>query len=98
MFGFNEGFYEHFMEPIARGYRDLVSSDIRLAISNVFNNALAPVRLVSSVLQGDMNKTGRVIGRTLINTTIGLGGMFDVADKGFGIKSVNEDLDQVFGD
>ncbi|SVB56305.1 uncharacterized protein METZ01_LOCUS209159, partial [marine metagenome] len=96
MFGFNEGFYEHLMEPIARGYRDVVNEDIRMAISNIFNNALAPVKLVSSFLQGDLDKTGRVIGRTIINTTLGLGGMFDVAGS-FGIESVNEDLDQTLG-
>lgn len=96
MFGFNEGFYEHLMEPVARGYRDVVNEDIRMAIANIFNNALAPVKLVSSFLQGDVDKTGRVIGRTIINTTLGLGGIFDVADS-FGIDSVNEDLDQTLG-
>ena len=84
MFEFNEGFYEHLMEPIARGYRDVMNEDIRMVISNIFNNALAPVKLVSSFLQGDLDKTGRVIGRTIINTTLGLGGMFDVAGS-FGI-------------
>jgi phospholipid-binding lipoprotein MlaA len=44
-----------------------------------------------------LDKSGRVIGRTIINTTIGVGGMFDVADKAFQIKDVNEDLDQVLG-
>ena len=97
MFSFNEGFYEHIMEPVAEGYRDAVNEDIRMVISNIFDNALAPVRLVSSLLQGDLDKTGRVIGRTLINTTIGLGGMFDVAEEGFGIEDVNEDLDQTMG-
>ena len=63
-------------------------------ISNIFDNAMAPLKLVSSFLQGDLDKTGRVIGRTIINTTIGLGGMFDVADRAFDIKDVNEDLDQ----
>lgn len=97
MFGFNEGVYDNLLEPIARGYRDFIAEDIRMAISNIFDNALAPVKLVSSFLQGDLDKTGRVIGRTLINTTLGIGGIFDVADKGFGISSVNEDLDQTLG-
>ena len=96
MFGFNEGFYEYLMEPVARSYRDVVNEDVRASISNIFSNALAPVKLVSSFLQGDLDKTGRVIGRTIINTTLGIGGMFDVADS-FGIESVNEDLDQTLG-
>jgi len=97
MFGFNEGFYEHLMEPVARGYRDVVHEDIRMVISNIFDNALAPVKLISSFLQGDLDKTGRVIGRTIINTTFGLGGMFDVAEEGFGLEDVNEDIDQALG-
>jgi phospholipid-binding lipoprotein MlaA len=97
MFDFNEGFYESVMEPVVRGYRDVVNENIRMAISNIFDNAMAPLKLVSSILQGDLNKSGRVIGRTIINTTIGIGGMFDVADKAFQIKDVNEDLDQVLG-
>ena len=97
MFEFNEGFYEHLLQPVAREYRDFVAEDIRMAIAHIFDNALAPVKLVSSFLQGDLDKTSRVIGRTIINTTFGLGGMFDVAEKGFGIEGVNEDLDQALG-
>jgi len=97
MFDFNEGFYDDIMEPLVREYRDFLNEDIRVGIANIFDNAMAPLKLVSSFLQGDIDKTGRVIGRTIINTTLGLGGMFDVADKAFDIKDVNEDLDQVLG-
>lgn len=97
MFDFNEGFYDNIMEPVVRGYRDTVNEGIRMGISNIFDNAMAPLKLVSSFLQGDLDKTGRVIGRTIINTTLGLGGMFDVADKAFDIEDVNEDLDQALG-
>ena len=97
MFDFNEGFYDDIMEPLVREYREFVNEDIRVGIANIFDNAMAPLKLVSSFLQGDIDKTGRVIGRTIINTTLGLGGMFDVADKAFDIKDVNEDLDQVLG-
>ena len=97
MFDFNEGFYDNIMEPVVREYRDFLNEDIRVGIANIFDNAMAPLKLVSSFLQGDIDKTGRVIGRTIINTTLGLGGMFDVADKAFDIKDVNEDLDQVLG-
>jgi phospholipid-binding lipoprotein MlaA len=96
MFDFNEGFYEVLMRPIVREYRDSINEDIRIGISNIFDNAMAPLKLASSLLQGDIDKSSRVIGRTLINTTIGLGGIFDVASK-FGIDNVNEDIDQVLG-
>ena len=97
MFDFNQGFYDTLMKPVVTEYRDFVNEDIRIGIANIFDNAMAPLKLVSSFLQGDFDKTGRVIGRTIINTTIGLGGMIDIADKVFDIKDVNEDLDQVLG-
>ena len=97
MFDLNEEFYDNIMGPVVREYRDFVNEDIRIGIANIFDNAMAPLKLVSSFLQGDIDKTGRVIARTIINTTIGLGGMFDVADSAFDIKDVNEDLDQVLG-
>jgi len=97
MFDLNEDFYDNIMGPVVREYRDFVNEDIRIGIANIFDNAMAPLKLVSSFLQGDIDKTGRVIARTIINTTIGLGGMFDVADSAFDIKDVNEDLDQVLG-
>ncbi len=97
MFDFNESFYENIMEPIVREYRDIVNEDVRMGISNIFANAMAPLKLVSSLLQGDVDKTSRVVGRTIINTTLGLGGMFDVASSAFDIDDVNEDLDQVLG-
>ncbi|SVE39608.1 uncharacterized protein METZ01_LOCUS492462, partial [marine metagenome] len=54
MFDFNEGFYDNIMEPVVRGYRDVVHEDIRKAIGNIFGNAMAPLKLVSSFLQGDV--------------------------------------------
>ncbi len=97
MFDFNEGFYDHIMEPVARGYREVIAEDFRMAISNIFDNAFAPVKLFSSVLQGDFEKSGRVVVRTLINTTVGLGGLLDVAGQEYDIKNVNEDFDQALG-
>jgi phospholipid-binding lipoprotein MlaA len=96
MFDFNEGFYEGIMRPVVREYRDFVNEDIRIGISNIFDNAMAPLKLASSLLQGDIDKSARVIGRAIINTTIGLGGIFDVAST-FGIDNVNEDIDQALG-
>lgn len=97
MFDVNEGLYDYLMEPVARGWRYVLPEDVRIVIRNAFDNALAPVKLVSSVIQGDMDKSGRVLGRTLINTTAGLGGMLDVAGQEYGIENVDEDFDQALG-
>ena len=58
---------------------------------------MAPVKLVSSLIQLDFEKFGRVILRTLINTTFGIGGIADVADEEYKIDDVNEDFDQAMG-
>jgi phospholipid-binding lipoprotein MlaA len=97
MFGVNETVYQHALEPVARGYRDAIHENLRLGIRNIFSNAMAPVRLISSLLQFDFEKSGRVIARTLINTTLGLGGIADVAGEEYHIEGVGEDFDQLLG-
>jgi len=97
MFGVNETIYDNVLEPVARGYRDTIHENLRIALKNVFSNAMAPVKLVSSLIQLDFEKSGRVLARTLINTTFGIGGLADVAGEEYDIQDVNEDFDQAMG-
>ena len=97
MFGINETVYDAVLEPVARGYRDTVHEQLRIGIKNIFSNAMAPVKLLSSLLQLEFKKSGQVLARTLINTTLGFGGMADVAGEEYGIEDVNEDFDQALG-
>ena len=97
MFGINETVYDAVLEPVARGYRDTVHEQLRIGIKNIFSNAMAPVKFVSSLLQMEFKKSGQVLARTLINTTLGFGGMADVAGEEYGIEDVNEDFDQALG-
>jgi phospholipid-binding lipoprotein MlaA len=97
MFDVNENLYEYLMEPLAKGWRFVLPEDLRIVIRNAFDNALAPVKLVSSLAQGEFSKSGRVLSRTLINSTVGLGGMLDVAGQEYNIENVNEDFDQALG-
>ena len=97
MFGINETVYDAVLEPVARGYRDTVHEQLRIGIKNIFSNAMAPVKFLSSILQLEFKKSGQVLARTLINTTLGFGGMADVAGEEYGIEDVNEDFDQALG-
>ena len=97
VFVFNDYFYEYLMRPVSESYRFIIPEDLRLIIRNMFRNILFPQRLVSSLFQGEFEKSGRVLSRTLINTTLGIGGMFEVADPQFGIKRVDEDFGQAMG-
>jgi phospholipid-binding lipoprotein MlaA len=97
MFDVNETIYTNMMEPVARGYRNTVHENLRIGIKNLFSNAMAPVRLISSLLQLDFAKSGRIIARTLINTTFGFVGFADVAGEEYNIDAVNEDIGQALG-
>jgi len=67
--------------PIAKGYRDAVPEPVRDGIHNAVTNLNSPVVLANDVLQGDGDKAADTFGRIVINSTIGLGGLIDVASK-----------------
>ena len=94
---FNDHFYEYFMRPVAQTYKDVVAEGFRIMIRNLYDTVTFPGRLVSSLLQLEMGKAGRVVGRVLINCTLGFLCMVDVADGEFNIEPVDEDFGQVLG-
>ena len=97
VYAFNDHFYEYFMRPVAQTYKDMMAENFRIMIRNLYNVITFPIRLVSSLLQFKLEKSGRVISRVMINCTLGFLCMVDVADGQFGIKPVDEDFGQVLG-
>lgn len=97
IYNFNEALYENILEPVIEIYMEFIHEDVRIAIRNLFRNALSPARFVNSLLQGKFEKAGRVLSRTLLNTVFGWGGMLDVAGQEYKIKPVNEDFGQTLG-
>lgn len=93
----NDHFYEYLLRPVAQTYKDVLAENFRIMIRNLFHTITFPGRLVSSLLQFKFDKAGRVIGRVLVNCTLGFLCMVDVANEGFEIKPVNEDFGQVLG-
>ena len=67
-------------EPVAKTYR-FMPSPIRSGVSNSLNNLSNLVTIPNNVLQGDFRKAGVNSGRFVINTTVGVLGIFDVAEK-----------------
>ena len=67
-------------EPVARTYR-FMPSPIRSGVSNTLDNLSNLVTIPNNVLQGDFKKAGVNSGRFVINTTVGVLGIFDVAEK-----------------
>ena len=78
IFAFNQGLDQIVIEPIAKGYRHL-PSPIRAGTSNVLNNLSNVVTIPNNILQGDFKAAGNNTLRFIINTTLGIVGIFDVA-------------------
>jgi phospholipid-binding lipoprotein MlaA len=67
--------------PIAKAYRTILPDPAIQGIHNALDNLNSPVVLVNDVLQGDSSKAGDTFGRFMINSTVGVGGLIDVAAK-----------------
>lgn len=91
-FAFNDKMYRIVLKPVARGLR-VLPEPVRRAGSNFFDNLGAPISAFSALLQGDLRNTGTELGRFVLNSTAGLGGLLDVATD-VGIAQDEEDLGQ----
>ena len=79
IFNFNEKFDTAVAKPVARGYVDVTSPEVRLMVSNFFNNLQMPISIVNDVLQVRPAGAARNTGRFIVNSTVGLAGLFDPA-------------------
>src|SRR5215831_19405782 len=82
--------------PIAKGYRAVVPEPVRDGIHNALTNLNSPVVLANDVLQGDGSKAANTAGRIVINSTVGIGGLIDVASK-IGIPGHDNDFGITLG-
>ena len=80
IFAFNQVLDNIIVEPIARGYRYL-PSPIRTGTSNALTNLSLVITIPNNILQGEFGLAGKNAGRFLINTTVGILGIFDPAAK-----------------
>jgi len=95
-FSLNEGLDKIILKPIAKGYRTL-PSPIRTSTSNVLDNLSNLITIPNNVLQGELGKAGINTGRLLINSTIGILGIFDVAESLGFPEYEKEDYGQTLG-
>jgi phospholipid-binding lipoprotein MlaA len=96
VFSFNDAADQAFLRPVAQGYRYIIPRGGRTGIRNVIHNLRAPVNLANDLLQGDLDAAGTTVTRTVINTLVGVGGIFDVAASE-GIPYREEDFGQTLG-
>ena len=96
-FAFNQGLDKAILKPIANGYRKL-PMPIRTGTSNVLSNLSNLVTIPNNILQGDLRTAGLNTARLTVNTTIGIFGIFDVAQQmGFVKDYKKEDYGQTLG-
>lgn len=97
MFEFNRALDRYVLKPVAKGYNFLMPELVQQMVGNGFDNIHFVPRLVNSFLQGKWAGAGRELARFLINSTFGIGGLFDMAKKEFGIEKSREDGGQTLG-
>ena len=95
-FAFNMALDKVLFRPVAAGYRKL-PSPVRTGTSNALNNLSNLVTIPNNILQGDLKAAGNNSIRFIINTTIGIVGIFDPANALGFEKLEKEDFGQTFG-
>ncbi len=96
-FSFNQALDKAVFEPLAKGYRKL-PSPIRTGTGNVLSNLSNLATIPNNILQGDIKSAGLNTARLTINTTIGVFGIFDVAQQmGLVTNYKKEDYGQTLG-
>jgi len=93
VFAFNKAADKVVVEPAARTYHNVVPKPGRDGVRNVLGNLRSPVIFGNDLLQGKFGRASKTLARFGINTTIGIGGLFDVAKRA-GIKGHTEDMGQ----
>lgn len=93
MHGFNMALDKAVFRPLARGYKKVVPSPVRRGVTNFFSNLTTPRSALNNLLQGKPGQAFNELGRFLFNSTLGLGGLFDVAGAG-GMERYDENFGQ----
>lgn len=97
MTSFNDTFYTYILDPVSRGYRYVLHEEVRDSVGKFFHNLLYPIRFINNVLQFKFKNAMEETGRFLVNSTVGLFGLFDPAKKYLDWKPHNEDFGQTLG-
>lgn len=98
IFWVNDKLYFYLIKPVARGYRLILPRSARIAVGRAFSNVATPVRATNDLLQLKFHETAVELYRFIVNSTVGLGGLFDPAGKLAGVEAADdEDFGQTLG-
>jgi phospholipid-binding lipoprotein MlaA len=97
IFAFNDGLDTILIRPVAQAYRWVTPDPVRNSIRNFLDNLRSPVVLLNEVLQAEFERAGVTVARFIVNSTVGVAGLFDVAEY-MGLEgSSHEDFGQTLG-
>lgn len=91
IFAFNQAVDRHVLVPAAKAYRTVLPDPVRDSVRDFLRNLRSPLILANDLLQGNFPHAGDTLARFLLNSTIGIGGIVDVASR-WGIPFHDEDL------
>jgi phospholipid-binding lipoprotein MlaA len=77
VFGLNQRLDRFFWDPVTRGYRFVVPGSARRSVGRAFGNLNTPIYLVNNLLQVRFRDAAETLGACLVNSTVGVGGLFD---------------------
>ncbi len=98
MFRFNKNVLDRFLiKPIAGAWDALLPDPVQRGVKNAIENLFVVPRTVNNLLQGKLEGAGRELTRFTINSTIGLGGILDIAKDEFKLQQSDEDFGQTLG-
>ncbi len=96
IYQFNETADRYVLRPVAKGYVAVTPSFMRTGVRNFLRNLVYPVTIVNQYAQGEVIDGSRDLGRFLVNSTIGVAGLIDVAQY-WGMPAHVEDFGQTLG-
>ncbi len=96
VYKFNDVLDRHVARPVARGYVHYVPSPLRTGVSNFFSNLDTPTVMINDLLQGQFRAAGTDLGRFLLDSTAGFGGLLDPATAA-GIDHNSADFGETLG-
>jgi len=97
IFGFNQVVDRNVLVPVAKTYRTVLPEPVRESVHDFLQNLDDPVIFANDALQGEFGLAGNTLARFALNTTIGIGGLFDVATR-VGIPRHSNDLGVTFAE
>jgi len=97
MFVFNDKLYFWVLKPAAQGYSFVVPEPARMCVKRFFLNLITPVRMVNCCLQGKFKGAGVELTRFVVNSTSGIGGLFDPSYYCWGLTRQDEDTGRTLG-